>query len=130
VSKSKNVISSLGLQRFFAVCGLVFLLPFGHSLAQNIPSGPNAATKKDAPLLPSPPNTTQMPGNLGGGAAAAAAAKPVGVPISFVCSAQNEQISDLNKLVKLQKEEIARLEALVPVQKNNTSFNLQGGARK
>lgn len=127
---SKNLIAQLGLRKFFAICGCVFVLPFGHSLAQSGPTGPNAATK-DKLHLPGPPGATHMPGNLGGGGASAVAtAKTVGVPISLVCSAQNEQISDLNKLVKLQKDEIARLEALVPIQKSNTSFNLQGGSRK
>jgi hypothetical protein len=129
MKNSKKLTASLGLQRFVAICGLVFVMPFGHSLAQNIPAGPNAATK-DRPLLPTVPSNAQMPGNSGGGVAPAMAAKATGIPTSFVCSAQNEQISDLHKLVKLQKEEIARLEALVPAQKSNTSFNLQGGARK
>ena len=130
MKNSNNLNASLGLKNFVAVCGCVFVLPFGHCLAQNGPTGPNAATK-DKLHIPGPPSATHMPGNLGGvGAAAAVAAKTVGVPISFVCSAQNEQISDLNKLVKLQKDEIARLEALVPAQKSNMLFSLQGSARK
>jgi hypothetical protein len=100
MKNAKKITESLGLQRFVAICGLVFVVPFGHSFAQNIPAGPNAATK-DRPLLPTVPGNAQMPGNSGDGATPVAAAKLAGVPTSFVCSAQNEQISDLNKLVKL-----------------------------